>query len=214
MWQRDFYSQTCLTSAFHLHHSSSPIGHFPLYFFHISTISFFRLSISYNPSPSCLLSVNLCVILVEGMPLPTLQCFGLCSNQPNYSRLYFTSFPHPPPRPNYLNSQAEHPDNHPKIRPISIAASPATPDDDAKYYYFTIDDQLVYLSFFQDWGPLNLAMVYKACILIHELLEVSRFDLIQPSRLIGLGIRMRSFLRIDLYSIHPAIPRGKQMQPC
>ena len=47
-----------------------------------------------------------------------------------------------------------------------------TPDDDAKYYYFTIDDQLVYLSFFQDWGPLNLAMVYKACILIHELLQV------------------------------------------
>ncbi|KAG6833859.1 hypothetical protein H0H87_011793 [Tephrocybe sp. NHM501043] len=41
----------------------------------------------------------------------------------------------------------------------------------ASYYYFTIDDQLLYLSFFQDWGPLNLSMVYKACILIHELLE-------------------------------------------
>jgi cell division cycle 14 len=44
--------------------------------------------------------------------------------------------------------------------------------EDARYYFFTIDDQLVYLSFFQDWGPLNLAMVYKACILIHELLQV------------------------------------------
>ncbi|THH33724.1 hypothetical protein EUX98_g437 [Antrodiella citrinella] len=44
-------------------------------------------------------------------------------------------------------------------------------DDEAKYYYFTVDDQLVYLSFFQDWGPLNLAMVYKACILFHELLQ-------------------------------------------
>ena len=52
------------------------------------------------------------------------------------------------------------------------ATTSATPDDDAKYYYFTIDDQLLYLSFFQDWGPLNLAMVYKACILIHELLQV------------------------------------------
>ncbi|KAG5644942.1 hypothetical protein DXG03_007407 [Asterophora parasitica] len=41
----------------------------------------------------------------------------------------------------------------------------------ASYYYFTIDDQLLYLSFFQDWGPLNLSMVYKACILTHELLE-------------------------------------------
>jgi hypothetical protein len=28
------------------------------------------------------------------------------------------------------------------------------------------------MSFFEDWGPLNIAMVYKACILIHELLEV------------------------------------------
>lgn len=68
-----------------------------------------------------------------------------------------------------------------------------TPSDDAQYYYFTIgaftslvleiihnksisrnfsDDNLVYMSFFEDWGPLNIAMVYKACILIHELLEV------------------------------------------
>ncbi|KAH9943029.1 phosphatases II [Epithele typhae] len=47
----------------------------------------------------------------------------------------------------------------------------ATPDDDAKYWYITLDDQLPYLSFFQDWGPLNLAMVYKSCILIHELLQ-------------------------------------------
>lgn len=56
-----------------------------------------------------------------------------------------------------------------KPRPGS---SSTTPDEDATYYYFTIDDQLLYLSFFQDWGPLNIAMVYKACILIHELLEV------------------------------------------
>ena len=29
------------------------------------------------------------------------------------------------------------------------------------------------MSFFQDWGPLNVAMVYKACIFIHSLLIVS-----------------------------------------
>lgn len=74
---------------------------------------------------------------------------------------------------------ATDPANNPRIRGNSIAGPSASPDDSANYYYFTIDDQLVYLSFFQDWGPLNLAMVYKACILIHELLEVSR-DLIQP----------------------------------
>jgi cell division cycle 14 len=31
----------------------------------------------------------------------------------------------------------------------------------------------MYMSFFQDWGPLNVAMVYKACIYIHSLLIVS-----------------------------------------
>ena len=31
----------------------------------------------------------------------------------------------------------------------------------------------MYMSFFQDWGPLNVAMVYKACIFIHSLLIVS-----------------------------------------
>jgi len=32
------------------------------------------------------------------------------------------------------------------------------------------------MSFFEDWGPLNLGMVYKVCILIHELLEVCFSD--------------------------------------
>lgn len=76
-----------------------------------------------------------------------------------------------------MNHLAQDPENVPDIRGTSKASSSTTPDDDAKYYYFTIDDQLLYLSFFQDWGPLNLAMVYKACILIHELLQVCSISL-------------------------------------
>lgn len=87
-------------------------------------------------------------------------------------RLYFTTFPHPPPSPHVLNNQSPDPSNNPSVRARPKGGPSASPDDDATYYYFTIDDQLLYLSFFQDWGPLNLAMVYKACILIHELLEV------------------------------------------
>ncbi|KAH7916686.1 tyrosine protein phosphatase [Hygrophoropsis aurantiaca] len=86
-------------------------------------------------------------------------------------RLYFTTFPHPPPPPHVLNIQSAEPGNVPRVRSRPRGGPSASPDDDATYYYFTIDDQLLYLSFFQDWGPLNLAMVYKACILIHELLE-------------------------------------------
>lgn len=67
---------------------------------------------------------------------------------------------------------ATEPGNTPRVRARPRGGPSASPDDDATYYYFTIDEHLLYLSFFQDWGPLNIAMVYKACILIHELLEV------------------------------------------
>ncbi|KAI0069245.1 phosphatases II [Artomyces pyxidatus] len=58
----------------------------------------------------------------------------------------------------------------PRIRGAPRSGPSVSPDGPSKYYYFTIDDQLVYMSFFQDWGPLNIAMVYKACIYIHSLL--------------------------------------------
>ncbi|KIK36149.1 hypothetical protein CY34DRAFT_538099 [Suillus luteus UH-Slu-Lm8-n1] len=91
-------------------------------------------------------------------------------------RLYFTTFPYPAPSPQSLNSTASNAGNAPRIRPqphmgAPLGPSVPSPDDDAIYYYFTIDDQLLYTSFYQDWGPLNLAMVYKACLLIHGLLK-------------------------------------------
>ncbi|TDL29089.1 phosphatases II [Rickenella mellea] len=96
-----------------------------------------------------------------------LACDPLCCFA---ERLYFTTFPHPAPSPQILNSEENK--DQPRVRSSrSKIFPPASPDDNATYYYFTVDDQLVYLSFFEDWGPLNLAMVYKACILIHELLE-------------------------------------------
>ncbi|RXW25851.1 hypothetical protein EST38_g67 [Candolleomyces aberdarensis] len=98
------------------------------------------------------------------------KCEPLCSFS---DRLYFTTFPHPAPSPQVLNKLAADPENTPTIRSRPHGGPSASADDDqhALYYYFTIDDQLLYLSFYQDWGPLNLAMVYRACILIHELLE-------------------------------------------
>lgn len=96
---------------------------------------------------------------------------GPCSTLILFPRLFFTTFPHPIPAQDALNSAAAA--EPPQIRPRNKPGAPASPDDDAKYYYFTIDDSLAYLSFFEDWGPLNLAMVFKACILIHELLEVT-----------------------------------------
>lgn len=98
-----------------------------------------------------------------------LKCQPLCCFT---DRLFFTTFPHPSPNPERLNEVAAAglPKN-PPLRARSRGAPPLIDDEDTRYYFFTIDDQLPYLSFFQDWGPLNLAMVYRACILIHELLE-------------------------------------------
>ena len=94
------------------------------------------------------------------------------SHKLTFDRLYFTTFPHPPPNPQVLNEVSMEPGNAPRVRARPRGGPLASPDDNATYYYFTIDDNLLYLSFFQDWGPLNLAMVYRSCILIHELLEV------------------------------------------
>lgn len=88
-------------------------------------------------------------------------------------RLFFTTFPHPAPSQQALNQNILDKTDSPRVRVKPNLGAPPTPDSDATYYYFTIDNHLLYMSFFKDWGPLNLAMVYKACILIHELLEVS-----------------------------------------
>lgn len=49
-------------------------------------------------------------------------------------RLAYTFFPSPAPRPEQLNAV-----------------------EDSMVHFFTVDDQLLYLSFFQDSGPLNAA---------------------------------------------------------
>ncbi|KAJ3867683.1 tyrosine protein phosphatase [Lentinula novae-zelandiae] len=96
------------------------------------------------------------------------KCEPLCCFS---DRLYFTTFPHPAPNPGTLNRLAADANYRPRVRPRPRGFPATSPDEEASYYYFTIDDQLLYLSFFQDWGPLNIAMVYKACILLHELHE-------------------------------------------
>lgn len=93
-------------------------------------------------------------------------------------RLYFTTFPGSLPKPQHLNTPGSEL-KPPPIRGSGYSTSgtktePASEtESQALYYYFTLDDDLFYLSFYQDWGPLNMAMVYRACILMHELLEVS-----------------------------------------
>ncbi|THH18034.1 hypothetical protein EW146_g2891 [Bondarzewia mesenterica] len=128
------------------------------------------------------------------------KCEPLCQFG---ERLYFTTFPHPSPREETLNELASQ-NNTPRIRGAPKSGPSVSPDDDAKYYYFTIDDQLVYMSFFQDWGPLNIAMVYKACIYIHSLLvdeELTSYRLVlytsdNPQRKANAALLMALFALI------------------
>ncbi|CAM1328526.1 Uncharacterised protein g9780 [Pycnogonum litorale] len=39
-------------------------------------------------------------------------------------------------------------------------------------YYFTVDDEFVYESFYADFGPLNLAMLYRFCCKLNSKLKV------------------------------------------
>ncbi|KZT62206.1 phosphatases II, partial [Calocera cornea HHB12733] len=89
-------------------------------------------------------------------------------------RLYFTTFPHPPPPSNALNSPSSGESHQPRLK--TAAGAPPTPEDEASYFFFTFDSDLVYMSFFEDWGPLNLAMVYRSCIQIHDYLQDEQLE--------------------------------------
>ncbi|KAL8287200.1 hypothetical protein RQP46_003652 [Phenoliferia psychrophenolica] len=88
------------------------------------------------------------------------------------SRLGFTYFPSPAPLPDLLNEQVP-------VYPLASTAAAAGVEVGAgggaaaprEVHWFTVDDQLLYLSFFMDSGPLNAACLYRFCLHVHTLLE-------------------------------------------
>ena len=45
----------------------------------------------------------------------------------------------------------------------------------SKTFYFCIDENLVYESFFEDFGPLNLAMTHKYCMKVNKIMQNSKY---------------------------------------
>lgn len=45
--------------------------------------------------------------------------------------------------------------------------------NDSSVYYLNVDDILVYDGFFNDFGPLNLAMIYRYINIVREQFKVS-----------------------------------------
>ncbi|GAA5978918.1 hypothetical protein JCM11641_000094 [Rhodosporidiobolus odoratus] len=75
------------------------------------------------------------------------------------NRLAYTYFPQPAPRAEVLNA----------LTP-GRAGGEAGAGADQGVHWFTVDDQLQYLSFFQDYGPLNVGCLYRFCLHLHALL--------------------------------------------
>lgn len=47
----------------------------------------------------------------------------------------------------------------------------STPVNTDREYYFCVDDELCYESFYADFGPLNLGMLYRFCVRLNNILE-------------------------------------------
>ncbi|GAA6007605.1 hypothetical protein JCM10207_006401 [Rhodosporidiobolus poonsookiae] len=89
-------------------------------------------------------------------------------------RLAFTYFPAPAPTPALLNSLTPGRAAPAPVMETSNGGPPAAAGGEAQdemgVHWFTIDDQLQYLSFFQDYGPLNVGCLYRFCLHLHSLL--------------------------------------------
>lgn len=93
------------------------------------------------------------------------------------SRLYFTYFADPAPHPDDLNrgdglasavfaAPGVQSHGHGDRTPLPLPK---------KFHWFNIDEEFIYLSFFEDWGPLNVAVLYKFCMMVHSMLADTRF---------------------------------------
>lgn len=56
---------------------------------------------------------------------------------------------------------------------ISDSAPPKCKTSQA--FYFCIDENLVYEPFFEDFGPLNLAMTHKYCMEVDKIMQVEKY---------------------------------------
>lgn len=78
----------------------------------------------------------------------------------------------------YLARAKRQQDSGTEVAPASSIAPHVAAD--SILHWFSIDSELVYLSFFDDWGPLNVAMFYRFCLHLHHLIgmmqEVSCYE--------------------------------------
>lgn len=76
-------------------------------------------------------------------------------------------------------------------------------------HYFSIDDELVYDNFFDDFGPLNLCMLYRYCqkltrklaMNLHSKKKIVHYTTIEPKN------RLNAAFLIGAYSVSLSLPK-------
>lgn len=108
--------------------------------------------------------------------LPSVPIFQMTYN------FSFTYFDAPAPSADLLNqnfgrSAAGLP-LHAQRNSSGEPASEIAPhlSEESTIHWFSVDAELVYLSFFDDWGPLNVAMFYRFCLHLHHLINSAQDD--------------------------------------
>ncbi|KAF1390990.1 hypothetical protein PFLUV_G00063880 [Perca fluviatilis] len=56
---------------------------------------------------------------------------------------------------------------------LYFATLRSKPKSTANTHYFCTDDEFIYENFYSDFGPLNLAMLYRYCCKLNKKLKVS-----------------------------------------
>ncbi|PWN38439.1 uncharacterized protein FA14DRAFT_160009 [Meira miltonrushii] len=123
-----------------------------------------------------------------GRPLHPMPAGKIMQMTHNFS---FTYFKHPAPRADILNrdggreaaglplnpsssarftTKVNH-DGTTHSEPLPASAIAPHISAEANVHWFCVDSELVYLSFFEDWGPLNVAMFYRFCLHLHHLIN-------------------------------------------
>ncbi|SPO48866.1 related to CDC14 - dual specificity phosphatase [Moesziomyces antarcticus] len=88
-----------------------------------------------------------------------------------HKRLWFTWFEASLPNEDELNLDAGHAAAWTNFDDGEVSKYvDAAETKPARLHWFNIDHDLVYLSFWFDWGPLNVGMFYRFCLHVHHML--------------------------------------------
>ncbi|KAL2089283.1 hypothetical protein ACEWY4_013971 [Coilia grayii] len=98
---------------------------------------------------------------------------------------------------------------------LYFATLRSKPKSTANTHYFSTDDEFVYENFYADFGPLNLAMLYRYCCKLNKKLKADCSSLVCSCSCVGVLKVKNGMLSISTPPlIPPLIPPSPPFPPC